>query len=244
MTLTCRFLQAARRPACIFVCAVVGQQAQAFALSGSFSGTADATQLPLNFTPPHPESYYDGAPITGTFAVNVPDPQFQVGGDGYAYFLNGNGGTFSVSYTVKGQHFDYFVGSPDPSTGQLPSIILLGQAPAPSTFQTALFLTDFMPKYQGASFELSDPNGALFSHLDAGTLHVDPNAPPAFHTSFANASAEMAFSIDINKLIYQLAPPVPEPATHVLFAAGCGLLAWQRRRHWLPALQSVAKRIR
>ena len=42
--------------------------------TGSFTGIASAEQLPLNFPPPLPASYYDGATVTGTFDINVVAP--------------------------------------------------------------------------------------------------------------------------------------------------------------------------
>jgi len=73
------------------VATLAAPQAQAFYLSGSFPATAQAETLPLKLRRPRPESFYDGAPVSGSFALNLPDPQFQVGGDGFAYFWNGNG---------------------------------------------------------------------------------------------------------------------------------------------------------
>jgi hypothetical protein len=225
MKLIRRSLQALLLPACVMAC----QPAQAFSLSGSFSGTVEATQLPLNFTPPLPEAYYDGAAITGSFAIEVPNPTFQTGGDNFAYYLNGSGGSLSLSYTIKDQHFDYAVGPPDSS------VILLNGASSPGSFQSAVFLTDFTPKYQGASFELSGP--ALFGGLDPNTLQFDPNAPPVFRTSFANAGAEMGFSVDVSQVAFNATPPVPEPSTYALFMAGAALLAWQQRRRLRPGLR-------
>lgn len=211
-------------------CMMASQHAQAFYLSGSFSGIAQADPLPLGFTPPRPESYYDGAPVTGTFSVFVPDPQFQTGGDDFAYFLNGNGGWLSLSYTIKDASFDFFVGTPDPSSSNLPSVLLLQAPGGPSSFQSVLFLTDFMPKYQGASFELDGPAGSLFDQLDPATLRVDPAAPPTLVTSFSSADASMHVTIDVGHAMFRTISPVPEPATGTLLIAGCALLVWYRRR--------------
>jgi len=206
-------------------CPMAGAQQQPFFIGGSFSGIAQAERLPLGFPPPHPESYYDGAPITGSFEVFVPNPQPQSPGSGY--FLNTDG-WLSLSYTVKNETFSFFVGSPDPASGRLPSVILL-QPPSPfSPMQSALFLTDFMPKYNGASFQLTGPPGSLFDGLDANTLRFDPSNPPLFGTSFASASAEMQFNVDVTQVSYRTLTPVPEPTTAALLLAGIALLGARR----------------
>ena len=204
---------------------MAGAQQQPFFIGGSFSGIAQAEQLPLGFPPPHPESYYDGAPITGSFEVFVPNPQPQSPGSGY--FLNTDG-WLSLSYTIKNETFSFFVGSPDPSSGSLPSVILLQASSASSPVQSVSFLTDFVPKYDGASFQLTGPPGSLFDGLDANTLRFDPSHPPLFGTSFASASAEMQFSIDVTQVSFRTLAPVPEPATTALLLAGVALLGARR----------------
>jgi hypothetical protein len=228
-----RFLRASLPIALLAVCALATQAARAVYVSGSFSGIAQADPLPLGFEPPRPESYYDGALVTGSFGAFVPDPQFQVGGADYAYFLNGNGGWLSLSYTIKDAHFDFFVGTPDPSSAGLPSVLLLNAPSDSNPFQTVLFLTDFMPKYDGASFELRGPAGSLFDGLDASTLRFDAANPPLFSTGFASSSAAMRIAVDVRQVVFQTTP-VPEPETCALMLAGLGAVGWAVRRGFGP----------
>jgi hypothetical protein len=208
---------------------LAGSPAQAFYLSGSFSGTAQAEGLPLNFTPPRPESFYDGAVVSGTFEVHVPDPQFQVGSDSHAYYLNGNGGWLSLTYDIKDARFQFRVDTPPPTFPTDASVILLTPALGADSFQSVMFLTTFMPKYDGASFQLRGPSGSLFDGLDATTLRFPTGTPPAFSTGFSSSEANMRVTVDVSQVTFQNTSPVPEPGTTVLFLAGCcALLAWRK----------------
>lgn len=228
-----RLIRALLPIALLAACALATQPARAVHVSGSFSGIAQADPLPLGFEPPRPESYYDGAPVTGTFDAFVPDPQFQVGGADYAYFLNGNGGWLSLSYTIKDAHFSFFVGTPNPPGAGLPSVLLLIAPSASDPFQTVVFLTDFMPKYDGASFELRGPAGSLFDGLDASTLRFDAAAPPQFGTSFASSSAAMRIAVDVGQVVFRTTA-VPEPGTCALMLAGLGAVGLAARRGFRP----------
>ncbi len=196
----------------LLAAASVAANAQGFSIEGSFSGTASAEALPLGIPPPRPESYYNGALVTGTFELVVPAAQFQVGGSDYAYFVN-PGGLMALNYTIRDESFSFVV------TGDAASVILLG-APYPgSPYQTATFLTDFMPKYNGGSFTLSGPPGSLFDGLDATTLH-QPASPPLFSTHFASSTAVMSIEIGVTDVQFGSLTPVPEPATAAMFALG------------------------
>ncbi len=202
----------------------LASQAVAFDLSGEFLGTAQAEPLPL--TPPHPESFYDGAAVQGHFEIHLPSPQLQPGAAAdSAYFLN-EGGWMSISYIVAGEHFDFHVDGNDPST--MPSVLLLDRWAwgAPS----ATFLTDYTPKYQGASFTLLGGPSGLFDGLDAGSLHVDPVRPPGFETSFASAAANMWISIDVSSVSFDATPPAPEPAIGAMGVLGALLMGGRLRR--------------
>lgn len=213
-----RFMQAM-----LVLISVIGyQQAQAFYLGGSFSGTVQAQQLPLNFSPPYPESYYDGAPITGTFEINAPNLT--------SVSPYNEGGFLALSYTIKDTQFSYLIDGNDPANGYLPSVVQLYDSSGGQ--QSAMFSSGFIWKYQGASLTLTGPSGSLFYNSDPSTLYVDPNTPPTLNTDFSNAAAAMWFDVDVQHVDYRYEPAVsvPEPGTGALFITGCALLAWQRRR--------------
>jgi hypothetical protein len=203
--------------------------AQGFSISGSFSGIANADVLPLGSEPPRPESYYDGAAVSGTFELVVPAPQFQTGGSDFAYFLN-PGGLLALNYTIRDESFSFVVTSDaaaDPATA---GVILLGASSPTNPFQTATFLTDFTPKYNGASFQLSGAQGSLFDGLDASTLH-SPTSPPLFATQFSSSIAQMHVMVDVSDVTFTGVTPVPEPASAALLAIGLVVLAgWSAAR--------------
>ena len=202
---------------CSALCAPA--QAQPVTLTASFTGTVQATELPLGFTPPHPASYYDGAAIVGSFEFDLVNPQLQSGGDGYAYFTD-PAGLLKATYTVQGQTFAYQVGLS--ATPGAPVILL--QAATSGTPESITLLTSFMPKYEGATVELIGPG--LFSGLDAHSIDFS-SGHPTLETSFASASAEMLFLVDINRVTYGGTPsPVPEPPAVLLLMLGGLVMLW------------------
>jgi len=208
-------LHAASLLVCALALACPHATATPFHIGGSFAGIAQADQLPLPSEPPQPESYYDGAPVTGTFELYVPSPQPQSFSPDY--FLN-TGGWMSLTYRIRDMSFSFFVGSRDPMQTADSSVILLT---AGSPLQSALFLTTFMPKYYGATFSLTGPTGSLFDGHDANTLHLDPSQPPSFTTWFADA--QMHVTVDITQYTVLELAAVPEPTTAGLLLLG---LAW------------------
>ena len=205
--------------------------APGFSISGSFSGIANADVLPLGSEPPRPESYYDGAAVTGTFELLVPAPQFQTGGSDFAYFLN-PGGLLALNYTIRDESFSFVVTSDAASDPATAGVILLGASSPTNPLQTATFLTDFTPKYNGASFQLSGAPGSLFDGLDASTLH-SPTSPPLFATQFSSSTALMHVMVDVSDVTFAGVTPVPEPASAVMLAIGLVvlmLLEVRRRR--------------
>jgi hypothetical protein len=207
---------------CVALCCALSEpvQAQPGSVSASFEGTVQATQLPLGFTPPHLESYYDGALIVGSFEFELSNPQ-QVDADGSGYFTD-PAGLLKLSYTVLGQTFAYQVGLS--ATPDAPVILL--QPANPGMLQSVTLLTSFMPKYEGATVELTGPH--LFNGLDAHSIDFS-SGHPRLATSFASASAEMLFSVDVHRVAYSGTPsPVSEPSTVLLLMLG-GLAMLCRR---------------
>lgn len=207
--------------ACAALCGALCASAQAepLTLTASFTGTVQATELPLGFTPPHPASYYDGAAIVGSFEFDLVNPQLQSSGNGYAYFTD-PAGLLKATYTVQGQTFAYQVGLS--ATPDAPVILL--QAATPGTPESITLLTSFMPKYEGAVVELTGPG--LFSGLDAHSIDFS-SGHPTLATSFASASAEMLFSVDVSHVVYGGVPsPVPEPSTMLLLMFGGLAMLW------------------
>jgi hypothetical protein len=199
---------------CVLLCGALSEPAQALlgSVSGSFEGTVQAGLLPLNFTPPHPDSYYDGAPIVGSFEFELVDPR-PVGAGGSGYFTD-PAGSLNVTYTVRGETFAYQAGLS--ATPDAP--VLLLQPAASGGLQSITLLTSFMPKYEGATLEFIGPG--LFSGLDARSIDFS-HGHPRLATSFASASAEMLFSVDVRQVKYgDIASPVPEPSTVLLLVFG------------------------
>ena len=199
-------------------CVVLGSalsapaQAQTGSVTASFEGTVHASELPLGFTPPHPASYYEGASIVGSFEFALSDPQ-PVSGAAAGYFTD-PGGLLKITYMVLGQTFAYQAGLS--ATPDAPVILL--QPATSGGLQSITLLTSFMPKYEGATVELVGPG--LFSGLDAHSIDFS-HGHPKLATSFASASAEMLFSVDVKHVTYGGTPsPVPEPATVLLLMFG------------------------
>jgi hypothetical protein len=202
------------------VCMALGASAhaQSFALSGSFSGSVHASQLPLGFTPPHPASYYEGASLVGSFEFELMDPQARTSGDGYAYFVDPTG-WLKMSYTVRGQTFTYQVGLS--ATPDAPVILL--QASPSGTSASITLLTSFEPKYDGATIEFIGPG--LFNGLEARSIGFSMGKP-MFDTHFSSAEAEMSFEVDVGEVSYRIGnvpPAVPEPS--IAWLLGGGILA-------------------
>ena len=195
-----------------------------FHVTGSFTGTAHAELLPLPFPEPRPIEFYDGATVTGSFSLDVVNPYFQVGGDNYAYFFNGPGSSMSVSYDIKGVHFDY---SSDMA------VILLDKGTGPQALDTVAIGTDFIPKYQGAIFQWAAAPGSLFDALDPNSLRLDGVGPMAFGAYFANADAKIRVSVDVAPDGWSFdTSPVPELSSAVMLLAGLAVLAlWRAAAH-------------
>jgi len=195
-------------------CALTSLSAQAVDFDGSFVGTVSlAEQLPHTQDPPQPASYYEGAPVFGSFAFHVSDPQpFEPPGPNDAMFTD-SAGSVSFSYTLRGVSYSFDTG---------PGILLFLSS---STASQSLSVDTTM-----GFFELTGPPGSLFSGLDASTLHIDPTAAYTGQNILSSQEAQMLFVVDMTQITFQSTSPVPEPTTVALFAVGGVLLAWRLRR--------------
>jgi hypothetical protein len=203
-------------------------------IAGSFTGIASVQQLPLNFPPPHPMSYYEGATVTGRFDIQAPNPQPVSFSDRSFYNQDG---WLSVSFNVRDQNFSYVVGPAEPPFGY-PSVMVLNPPQGVDPLQSVAFATDWTTKYQGAQIGLSGPAGSLFDGIDVTTLHVDPAQPLGFFAAMADSAAELRMTMQVSAFDVQVVNDVPEPDTRWLAAAGLlalvvALRAAPHRPGWL-----------
>jgi len=199
----------------------VAANAQVLSYAGSFSGTVQANRLPLNFEPPHPESYWDGAAVAGSFEVRLVDPQYQFGADPHIGFVD-PAGYLRLTYLINGQTFQYEAGAV-PGSGSTLSIELSQYGAT----QQVDFRTSFQPKYAGGGVSFVGPG--LFTDFDPLSIALT-NGNAAFSTSFADPAAEMAFTVDVAQASYGAVGVIPEPSTFALFALGTLALAAGLRR--------------
>jgi hypothetical protein len=204
------------------------QGATPFHVSGTFSGTTWADYA--YWTEPRPPlSYYQGAPATGTFDIFVPAPVHHpvADPDDRSYWVNGAGGYLSMTFDIRGEHFEVFQGTPS-EPWAFPSIILLSDYG--TTTQTVNFMTDFMPKYGGGSASITGPQGSLFDDHDATTLRARAGDPLTFHFGFVSSELGYRFGFDnLDVRWAAVAAPVPEPATAALLLVGLALVGAARR---------------
>jgi hypothetical protein len=203
-------------------CAITSMQARAVEFGGTFSGTVSTVLLlPHTNNAPHPPSYYEGAPVFGSFAFNVPSPQLAYM-DGPQAIYSDSAGSLSFSYTLKGVNYSF-----DSDLGGLPGgIQLFLFASAAGSPQSLTIASQSSQAY----FELTGPPGSLYSGLDASTLHIDPAAAYTGRNSLISAQASATFYVDMAQVNFQPIQPVPEPTTAALFIVGGALLAWRLRR--------------
>ena len=201
-------------------CAITSLSAHAVDFDGSFVGTVSLAQLlPHTQDPPQPASYYEGAPVFGSFALHLSDPQpFEPPGPNDAMFTD-SAGSLSFSYTLRGVNYSFDTG---------PGIPLSLRSPTASDPNQSLSVDT-----TAGSFLLTGPPGSLFSGLDASTLHVDPTAAYTGQNILSSQEAQMLFVVDMTQITFQSTSPVPEPATVALFTVGGALLAWRLRRRAL-----------
>ena len=195
-----------------------GASAQAFQLSGTFAGIADAYPLPIPHIPPPSLSAFDGAAVTGSFAFDIPNPQFQALADPeLEIFSLGDDSAFTISFNINGRRFDYAA----TSSPLDPGVLMLTSSP---TFQ-AFSLYNSLNTFNNAVLTLSGPPGSLFSGFDPATLHIDPTQSYVLAPSFNNDALRLGINVDVTESHLNTAAPVPEPASVSLLLLGGALLA-------------------
>lgn len=203
-------------------CVITSMRADAVELAGTFTGTVTlAEQISHSQDAPHPASYYEGAPVAGSFAISLPDPQpFEPPGPADAMYSD-PAGTLSFSYLLKGVRYSFETAASD-----FGLLLFLNLPTADDPTQT-LFI---QPSSAFNSFALTGPAGSLYSGLDGTTLHFDPAVAYTGRNSLSSLQAEMTFYVDMTRVHFHPTSPVPEPATALLFAAGGALLTTRRLR--------------
>jgi hypothetical protein len=207
----------------VFAGFVANVAAHAVDLAGTFSGTVQQAQrLPQSADPPHPESYYEGAAVTGTFLLSVKDPQLQTIIDGVTAIYGNDAGSLAVSYALKGETYSFDFDPSDPLSPRSDVLLYLTASDASAQDQVLSFSAR-----STVSFSLTGPMGSLYEGIDPDTLHADPAVAYTGTTSFTSGAAEMVFTVVLSNVYLQTAVPVPEPATWTLLLAGAALVAWR-----------------
>jgi hypothetical protein len=203
-------------------CTFTGMQAHAVDLDGTFAGVVTlAQQIPHSPDPLHPASYYEGAPVAGSFSISLPDPQpFEPPGPTEAMYSD-PAGTLSFSYVLKGVTYSFATAASD-----FGLLLFLNLPTAGNPTQT-LFI---QPTSVFNNFALTGPPGSLYNGLDGTTIHFDPAVAYTGRNSLTSLAADMTFYVDMTRVNFQTTSPVPEPATAALFAAGGAMLLARRLR--------------
>ena len=179
-----------------------------------FSGTVDADPELLGTPPPRPESYYDGASITGSFTVAVVAPQYQVGAEPNIAFID-PAGTLNYDFRIRDDSFSYRSSSP--------TVLWLSEYQGG---QTVRYQTDFIPKYLGAIIGFG--GSSLFTGFDPATIDLQ-SGTPSLGLYFADPTAQMRFDVSVDS--WRFVPSaVPEASTWAMLLLGLGALGFAARR--------------
>jgi hypothetical protein len=190
--------------------------AAALTFSGTFNGVlANAQWIPTNPATPYSPEDFLGAPVTGGFAVDIPDSWLSIQAfDTYAPIAEGHA---SFRATVRGLDFSYTAG------------LLLPE----STGTRLTFWTDYRPRFEGGILEFQSDSGSLVTGATPASLQVDGTTVSGMSLSFADQHVSIAFNVDITSFRFDaVAAPVPEPPLAVLMAVGMLGLGLHHRR-WL-----------
>lgn len=188
-----------------------------------FSGTVDADPELLGTPPPRPESYYDGASITGSFEIAVVAPQYQVGSEPSIAFID-PAGTLNYDFQIRDESFS--------SRSSSPTVLWLSGYQGG---QTVSYQTDFIPKFQGAIIGFG--GRSLFTGFDPATIDLQ-SSTPSLGLYFADSTAQMRFDVSVNSWRF-IPVAVPEPATWAMLLLGLGALGMSVRRSKRPAGRSA-----
>ena len=193
--------------------------AHALTVSGSFSGTAHASATPTNPSPSRPAEYYDGAPLTGTFHLNIPTEPW---GEGF-----GEPPFARITFDIRGDLFSFLAGPDQPDD---PGVISIAPGSPGAPRQSLSFLTSYRPRFQGAALDFGSDDGLMYQNDDFSTLALDGRTVSWMHGSFADSRAALAVSVDMTSFQFDpVSTPVDEAPAAALLLAGLAVVAVSRR---------------
>lgn len=197
---------------------MVFAEPQALILGGRFSGTAANSRIDaLSPTP----GTIDGAAVTGTFRLAVPDDYFR--SEAFYVALNPPheawymvpSGAVALSFDTAGRHVEFG----DPRYGIAASVGLEDSGSG----QALTLGADFAYPYWNAFLTLAGPANGFFDGLDLAAVHPGPvNAAGASAGFFAGR--DFGASVVIDRISVD-GHSVPEPSAWEMILAGWGGLA-------------------